>query len=157
ADCTPEAGLIATGQAYEVALWDCASGKKLRTPGGTQYGYNPTLTRFIDHGSRLVTCGAGSLDVWDTPTGARLQQIPCPVDRHFKHAAVSPEGKRLAAVAAFDKTRGGPARITDTVLVWDLTNGEPLRLQGNDIGEVSCVEFGPGEDRLLVGDEGGHV
>jgi WD40 repeat protein len=159
ADYSPAAGLFATGHALSVELWD-RNGKLLRTLQGI--GYGTFFTHLIEGGARVVTCSTKILDVWDTRTGSHVRQIQHLVgssDGEFSSASVSPDGTRVAVglrkTGSPDRKR--PASVTGMFRVWDIGTGQALPVRGDCAGRATCVGFGPGENRLLVGDDSGRV
>jgi WD40 repeat protein len=64
----------------------------------------------------------------------------------------------VAAVTREGLGKGSrPKSITETFEVWDIVTGKPVAVRGEHPGRASCVAFGAGEDRLLVGDDAGRV
>jgi WD40 repeat protein len=153
-----DGSLIATGAADgTVRLWDTATGVNLLVLRG--HGYGPDQNNesrllggmivgsvaFSPDGSRLASAGwDGTIRVWDTRTGGKLQCVRASEDI-VPCVAFSPDGRWLAGGSSDKKVR-----------VWDAATGEPLRsFSGNESMYVWSVAFS--RDGRLLGASGASI
>ncbi len=104
--------LATGGQDEPVYLWDTGTRTQMRQFAGPGAGVVPRLELSADAGKLLVV-GGGRATLWSVATGGELTRFDshdCPITA----AALSPD-RRLAATAGEDTT----------ILVWDLTGGQP--------------------------------
>jgi WD40 repeat protein len=107
--------LASGGWDGKVHLWDAATGELCAT---LPHPVHVHSFAFLPEGPRLVTGSFGNdrLRIWDLATGRLLREIPGP-GREFRSLTVSPDGRRVAAVAE------GPQ---PQLRVCDLRSGERL-------------------------------
>jgi WD40 repeat protein len=130
------------GQEDGAALWDVASGRRLRP---LLRSLGPVLVRqaAFDPGGHvlLLACGDGRARLWDTEADAEIDP-----DRPLAHArevmacAFGPEGRR-----ALTGCQDGTARL------WDVEARRPLLEPLRHDAEVSAVAFRPDGRTLLTG------
>jgi len=82
----------------------------------------------------------GTLEVRELETGNVVSRLVEQVIRH--PFAFSPDGKRLAAVAAGDTPR---------IIVWDVTTGQKLNEFAGHRGGIVSLAFSPDGKRLASG------
>src|SRR5262249_54345790 len=86
--------IVSGGTDRIVRSWCVASGAELRTFAGHAGGVD--LVAFTPDGARIVSAGvAETVRVWDTRSGAELLRLS-----RMLVAALSPDGKHLAGIAA---------------------------------------------------------
>jgi len=131
---------------YKVALWEVATGKKIRTfevrgrrvketfAGITNEKSTGSMCRavaFSPNGRMLASGGDDAVRLWDVLTGKEIRQFPvhaCP-----GKVALSPDGRTLAFDAptkfAREDTGGsvvfGPHDVA--VQLWEVATGKPIR------------------------------
>jgi WD40 repeat protein len=137
---SPDGRLLAAGlHEGALAVWNVATGKQRRGPGGHD-GRVMSLA-FSPDGRSLVS---GSLDrtarVWDVATGKELRQLGKHEDS-IRSVAFSPDGRLVA-------TGGGD---WEGVWLWDAATGRP-------VGRIACgqtrlygLAFAPDSRTLAVG------
>jgi RNA polymerase sigma factor (sigma-70 family) len=124
-----------------LALWDIATGKRLRTfRGHTDW---VTCVLFTPDDKKLISAGFDNIRLWDVNTAKELRQ--------FRHSggvwqvALSPDSKLLAAL--------GPTDGKFHIALWDIASGvkaRALELEGDFDGAMSLA-FSPDGKKLLSG------
>ena len=110
------------------------------------------MVAYLPDGKRLISYGTsqrppagefnnslpGELKLWDTTTGGQLPlQLKGPTD-NVACAALSPDGKQLAA-----------GYVDKTVRVWDLETSEGIRAAERITATIFRVQFSPDGRRLV--------
>ncbi len=155
---SPDGQVLALARGHQIQLWHLATGKSLlpETPGG------PVLAVHV-HGRHLVARDIYlGLSLWDVRTGklqrrfgmaqapggrgqlVGLMDIFKPIQWYGGLQAISPDGKKLAAVWA-----------EAPIHIWDLASGKKLfLLEGSD--QASCLAISPnGKFLAAPGPDGG--
>ena len=150
---SPDSSMIATGGSEgTVRLWDCASGKQIRTFSVSDPVWEIV---FVPTGQRLVVSDMGGLiRTWDVSTGALHQEFVA----HWAGITgmtVSPDGLRLATCSWEATTR-----------IWDLAAiPQTAQAQGPQPEAVfagfrgtpgASVAFSPTDDILVAADVWQH-
>jgi WD40 repeat protein/serine/threonine protein kinase len=137
---SPDGRWIASGGwDGKVRLWDATTGEAITQLSHPDYVHD---LAFSPDGRSLVTASIGDdrLRVWDVATARLRKEIPGP-SRQFRHLAISPDGKRVAAMA-------DPRMLC----VSDLTTGELLFS-----GEGRPLAYSPDGRWLAVTDAEGKT
>jgi RNA polymerase sigma factor (sigma-70 family) len=151
---SPDGRRLVTGGSDRVArLWDTATGRELRTvrvaakdPMG---GLNFPVAFAVD-GTRLVT--ADPVTLWDAATGEKLREFPMPQFGGGRAAAVSPDGRLVAA--GWDEADGRGA----SVRLYEADGGKVVAtLRGLPDGSASALAFSPDGKTLAAGGMGARV
>jgi hypothetical protein len=135
---------------------DVASGKAAATAGslpgirgiewaGSGGGADTELLEISAH--RLRVRAVSTADPAAAQVG-RARQLPVTPGATIRAAAISPEGRRVAALLTHRSDRPGQATVTDLVL-YSTRTGRPRRL-GSVPGRLADVAWSPGGERLLV-------
>jgi RNA polymerase sigma factor (sigma-70 family) len=130
---SPDGKLLVSKDGGNVRLWDAATGKELRklqtaggNPqggiGGVPGGGAPVDVAFSPDGQTVAVGNVGSINLWETRTGKKVQEIVLPTEKvvfsvgaqtialTVSAVAFSPDGKTLAAAVDTGKmtyeTRG---------------------------------------------------
>jgi WD40 repeat protein len=137
-------------QAVQLAVWDTASGRVLRTFSGPTV-IVMSLTVSAD-GRRLVLSGYdsginadGQICVWDLTTYAEVRRLSPPGDWAFDPVAVSPDGRWVALIADGPQMDGHAGGIQ----LWDIDAGRQVRSWPT--GLVSRMVFSPDGRTLATG------
>jgi WD40 repeat protein len=137
------------GNHGRVLLWDADKGKQIRVfEGGspTSISAGGNAIAFADGGRTLAwLCDDGAIYQWATATGkdaARIvnpRKTPWGADSPYRHFAVSPDGKTLAAMTQWE------------VHLWDLATGK-LRREMPQWTDGHCrLAFAPDNKTVAVG------
>ncbi|MFF5204835.1 protein kinase [Streptosporangium sp. NPDC000396] len=145
---SPGGALVALQRRVEgsrtVELWDVAGRRRLHrieVSGPRVGGFRQNAMAFSPDGRTLAIgpYDVPAVELWDLKNMRRTGVLRW--DAGGNHdLAFTPDGRRLA-VAGSEGDR-------DTVRVWDVTSGRPVRRLGV---EAQLVAFGPDGDRLLYG------
>lgn len=128
---SPDGKYVATGSFDKLAkLWEAATGKDLRTFGGTQGHQNLVLSVAFSPDGKAIATGSqdNNAKVWDVPTGGHLLA--------FTHAdsvngvSLSPDGKVIAG-----------AGKDGTVKLWNPADGKMIINIAGHVGPVNAVAF----------------
>ena len=132
-DCaafSPDGSVAATGGGDKVVrLWEVATGKELRQLRQHQSSIRSLV--FSPDGRFLYSCGQDGVFRWDAVGGQLLHSFR--LTNEVQHAALSPDGKTLAAV-----TRSG------TIQMWSTDTGKDLVPLERHLNGVSLGRVQPG-------------
>ncbi len=124
--------LIAGDGCSPLAVFDAATGRKLREIGKNSVGANALTGFALSPDGKQVACCGSDLFVWDLETGRPIRQLHCGLSRE---AVYSADGTKLA-VAVKETTRGA---ITGVVLV-DAATGKHVAewtvVQKDDVNKI---------------------
>jgi WD40 repeat protein/tRNA A-37 threonylcarbamoyl transferase component Bud32 len=142
--------LLAAGTRLEtgggsVRVWDLAADRVLFTnpqPGPTV----ACAAAFSGDGQHLFTEGNGRVRVWESRTGARVQELEVH-PQGVGPMCVSPDGRRLAVAVFFD----GYVKVFD----WDGKKLTEVRTLKGHSGLVGGVAYSPDGQYLASGDQNG--
>jgi RNA polymerase sigma factor (sigma-70 family) len=152
---SPDGKILAgASPAYQIVVWDTATGRVLHRLDAHQRCSFPAPIAFSPDGQTLASGGpAGAVYLWDVRSGKEKQRLSLrpppkdgdgpPFNRGMIHAvAFSPDGRNLASTAQLSPTR-----------LWDVASGKEIRvLQGDRWGAFS-VAFSP-DGKLVSSGEG---
>jgi WD40 repeat protein len=129
---SPDGSRLATA-AYDgvIALWDLASGRKLRT---ATHGYIASDLAWSVDGRVLATLGSHKLRTWDPTTLDPRREVPA----EDVEVALSPDGTTIAT-----------AGRTAMVQMWEATGDTPVRVLGTPVAPVTGIDF-TADGRLLA-------
>lgn len=141
----PTSSLLAVGGETMVIVWDIVTRRRSGFQGSGLRG-GVTSLAFSPDGSALATascgasdgpvCGQGSIQLWDSASGARLGDAMPGHASWISRIAFSPDGRRLISASA--------GSVNSSVILWDLAThqiiGEPFN---TDHGYVLDVAFSP--------------
>lgn len=139
---------LISAQSGGVLLWDTTTGRIVaRQPMAT-----PVSLEFLPDGRSFLSCGRGGVQRWpvDVAAGPLVIGPPTtlfpPAPWRFERAALSPDGKRFAAVSS-DHQQGIVAEIATTN--W-------LRLEGHAQRPGTYVNFSPDGKWVMTGSHHGE-
>lgn len=144
---SPDGRYLASGSGCvdEVDLWDVNSGLKVATFKVSEYG--ATALVFTPDSKTLASVEyRHGIKLWDVATGKRLNALK--IRPLLRDAALSPDGKSLAAVATADD---------EIVYLWEVATGKlqrTLKIGGFATGQIS---FSPDGSTLAVGGKDGRI
>ena len=151
---SPDGRRLVTGSSDRVAsIWDLATGRELRVvraaAGNPADGLDFPVA-FSPNGTRLVT--ADPVTLWDTATGEKLRKFPVQRFGGNHAAAVSPDGRLVAA--GWDEADGRGA----SVRLYEADGGKVVAtLRGLPDGSASALAFSPDGKTLAAGGMGARV
>jgi WD40 repeat protein len=135
---------------FNVKVWDARTGREIRTLRGNdcEIRYSPDGKRIASatswrgywpDGTRVEGSGGagGYLILWDAKTGRKIQ-APCAFP--VSSACFSPDGTKIASVSELD-----------TIGIWDLRAGRPVRSFPGQVGRVGAVGFSPDGESFAIG------
>jgi WD40 repeat protein len=125
-----------------VQVWDLGANRVLFTnprPGPAGF----CSAAFSGDGERLFTEGNGRVCVWDSRSGARIQEVEIH-PQGVGPMCVSPDGRRLAVANFFE----GSVKVFD----WDGKNLKEVRTLKGHSSLVAGVAFSPNGKFLATGD-----
>jgi tricorn protease-like protein len=135
---TPD-GKQAVTAGERLAVWDCATGKELRSLGYNRAGY--WALALSGDGKRVI---AGSNDgnayVWDLASGRQLARLQGHKETVWG-AALTGDGKR-AVTGSWD----------GTLRVWDVATARETLPFKRAVGKVRCLALSPDGKRVASGD-----
>jgi WD40 repeat protein/tRNA A-37 threonylcarbamoyl transferase component Bud32 len=131
------------GAGSEVRVWDAATGRPLTPP--LHHDQKPTQVRLSPDGRFLAASAGGRWHLWDC-AGGRASFTPGQGQGPgLPHAALSPDGLRLAALDRLGRLR-----------VWEVPTGRLLLPPTPEAGDPRLVRFlrySPDGRRLLTGED----
>src|SRR5579871_2354588 len=113
---TPDGRHVVTGSFdHTLKVWEAATGKEVKTFGGTAGHQNLVLGVAVSPDGTLIASGSSdnTAKIWDFPTGTPLRELD--QGDAALALAVSPDGKTVAAAG-----KGGGIRT------WSAADGKPL-------------------------------
>jgi WD40 repeat protein len=137
----------------EVLLWNPRTGRLTKTLGS--HGESVSLVTFSGDGKTLVSVSKdnGLIKVWDVASKKELQSFQLKEgDSSDKPdfdpvLAISPDGKRLAAVPSVPVEEGSSIRTGGKLILWDLDDGqEEWSLENSDL---KTLTFSPDGSQLV--------
>ncbi|HEY7153868.1 MAG TPA: sigma-70 family RNA polymerase sigma factor, partial [Gemmataceae bacterium] len=143
---TPDGKTFAVGTHADIWLWDTATWKEIRRIAGEDVGHYGGIS-FLADGKTLISVFTTRISWWDTATGQVTRRINSnqygKEGGAFYHFAVSPDGKRLAAVLYRSSKH-------NLLLLWDAVTGKEVRrIEFDPKFFPSCWRFSP-DSRLLA-------
>jgi WD40 repeat protein len=129
-----------------VALWDAATGQRVRTFRTADQP--PASLAFSSDGRLLVAAATGSapLQVWDVATGKEVRKFAAAAGNRPWNAtepfALSPDAKLLAAAAQ-----------DGVIVLWEVVTGKEVRRLRGHTRPVTCLAFSPDGNALVSGSE----
>jgi WD40 repeat protein len=182
---SPDGKYLASNLAYEVHVWEVATGKVLPSCGPKLYGLK--FLAFLPDSKTLIGGIGNEILLWDVTQGKKLRQIRLPEGWALR--AVTRDGKRLAvgeasgyALELWDMASGKCVRQFETngeslsgnpltfsldgkwlagswggvVNLWAVENGKHLRrFDGHRGGQVQSIAFSA--DGRLIAAQGDQV
>ncbi|HEU4728793.1 MAG TPA: hypothetical protein VFT22_12905 [Kofleriaceae bacterium] len=132
--------VVTIGDADGLALWDIATGKRLRAMYGDP---SPTVLAIDSEGRRAATAGAlGAIAVWDL----EQQQLLRTLRGHL--------GKVTAMAFNQDGSLLASASADGSAIVWDMRTGRLRHQLIDHLGSVAGLAFSPDGGRLVtIGDD----
>jgi hypothetical protein len=133
---SPDGALVATGDhAFNVKLWDVATGKLIKTLGAHSGDVNAIA--FSSDGALLATAGEDhNVGVWDVKTGMLKRSLKGHAEPVLS-VAFSPDGTEIAS-----------GSNDSTIRLWRTSDGKFLRSFTGQSYSVSAVFFSPDGRRL---------
>ena len=137
---SPDGKTLASGGDNTFRLWQADSGKEIRLGNGHQGAVGSVS--FLADGKTLMTRGNdGAVRIWEAASGKEVRQIAVP--EHARVAALSPDGRLLAAVngeksitlleaATGKELHKLPGHPNDTGALAFSTDGKLLASRGGD-------------------------
>jgi WD40 repeat protein len=138
---SPDGRLFISVHDKQAQLWDVAAGRKRADlPGEVVVGHGAAV--FANDGRFLAySTTDGTVHLWDVRAGAEACALHGPAVL-VRALAFSPDGKRLAAGAAYPE---------NSVRLWSVPAGEQVALIRNHQNEVNTVAFSSDGARLASG------
>src|SRR5262245_42816634 len=114
---SPDGKLAVTASDDHLFFWDTATGKELRRSHNPGAGGVFSLS-FTPDGKRLCAGSTGGpVTLWDAATGKLLRAFRAK-DRFNTQAAISPDGKVVAATGSPNPPVGGGQPASDPITLW---------------------------------------
>ena len=137
--------IVTASRDRTAALWDVASGKRLRQ-FEEGHEFLATSAVFFADGRRLATgAGDNTVRIWDVALGTQTGRARA--DRPARHA----RRRRPAAIGS------SPAAPTNDAKIWDAHSGQSLANLSGHKAEISAAAFSPQGDLLATGDDHGEI
>jgi WD40 repeat protein len=148
-DLSPDGRTLATlerkgNTVYSVALWDIATGRRLRELG--KPAMLPSVVRFLPDGKHLVTDSGNSVNVLDLATGETIRSWQ-PHGKYGFCAALSHDGKTIVTALV----TSGPGAIR----FWDIATGKLTREINSESKPIDRIDLSP--DGKLLASRGSMV
>jgi WD40 repeat protein len=137
--------IVSGGSDGAVRLWDAGAAEQpasVRNPAG--YPSVAGVWAFFPDGSRFVTAGMQTVQVWDATNGRQLVRFESPPGPSgVRSVTISPDGQRIASMG----DQGHPVRL------WDVAGDRHIA----DFNEVDSLAFSADSQRLVTGSFDGTV
>jgi WD40 repeat protein len=150
---TPDGQYAACGRANQIFVYHLPSGRfvgRLTDPELLKSGvYNKPGVADLDliqslafsqDGTLLASGGYRDIKIWQRPRDVRLANFDTASADNAQTVAVSPDGKWLATAAA-----------DNSIKLWDLATGQPVRAIAGHTGAVTALQFSPDSTKLFSG------
>jgi len=141
---SPDGQYLATS-GYEGAawLWDLNTGRQLAMYHGasahTEADVNSVA--FTPDGRHLMMTYAGTPELWELGSGAKVQEYPPQANTRWGDAILSPDGRYLLVGTRTED------RQTGRVTLWDTAHTRLLHTLVNGMGSVMSIAFSPDSRR----------
>lgn len=140
--CSPDGRRIATASVdATAAIWNAETGERLWTLQG--HGWTVNSIAFSPDGRRIATAGADRrINVWDATSDPQHRVLKGHVNP-IKSLSISRDGRYAATLGPQSQV------VSNEYAVWDLTNGELVRLDArfavSRVGyrQFRSLDFGP--------------
>jgi WD40 repeat protein len=138
---SPDGSLLLGVHDKQAQLWDVPAGRKRADLPG-EFEVREVTAVFSSDGRLLAdTTDDGAVHLWNVQAGAEARLLRGPAAR-VRALAFSPDGKRLAAGAAYPE---------NSVHLWSVPAGEEVAVLRGHQNEVNTVAFSPDGSRLASG------
>jgi WD40 repeat protein len=128
--------VITSAEDNTARIWDARTGGLLRTLSGHSGAVQ--ICCFDADGRRALTSAADlTAKLWDVSSGAEVISFPC--TRQINSARFSPDGEKVLL-----------ADQGWSVWIGEIRSGERQRLSRDELGFVSCADFGPNGQTIIT-------